>query len=427
MKEGHHKVKVETVLGPIAELVESLGDGGEDIPALLTRADAVGEVVHLAEGEGVGHAEGFRAVVEIGEDVDILAREGLGKERLVDAVEGARGERARGLLVENLLGEVPALGGGGVRGAGHVDGYGLSERVAVAHLDGDLTGHAGGNAGVNNGLLHPVAVLLLGLVNTVNQGLVNGFTSSHQAVAKVRVLVQGELTTSERELVLVVALSKLLGHATMSSLLESRLEDNLSGTTAKVENGGSGALIRTANLTKEVVGSDPSVDTLVRSIHDVDTVVLLGDNGERVLGLQMGANRIENLLRALGTNHAKTSGRLYGNGAAGLELIGNSAHGNLHKGVKSVSSGLGVVLILAEAADLFLGHLELLVLELGGRTAVVELVDVDSGSSATGVDHQDILDDGLILGAGARASIRSVRRVGGDLALGVSGPGTGDG
>ncbi len=73
-------------------------------------------------------------------------------------------------------------------------------------------------------------------------------------------LVEDEITTTERESVLVIALREL-----SLSGGELRLEDDLSGCTAEVHDGhcgvGGGSLGACADLTEEVVGSDPCVDT----------------------------------------------------------------------------------------------------------------------------------------------------------------------
>jgi hypothetical protein len=224
----------------------------------------------------------------------------------------------------------------------------------------------------------------------------------------VRVLVKLEVATTKVEVILVVASSKLLRHSTGSSALEGRLENNLGRATTKIENGSCLTMIRATDLAKEVVGGDPSINTLERAVHDNNTLILLVNNGERVILFKVSSDFGENSIGGFLANHSETSGGLDGNGSATLEGLGNSVHGDLHEGIETLGSGHRVAVVLAEATDRLLGHLELLMFELGGRTTVVELVDVDSGTSAAGVDHKNILDNRLVLGEGLCATIGAV-------------------
>ena len=416
-----HEVEIHAVLGPIADLLKRTGDTGENIPALLAAAHQGGQVVHFAEGERLGHAERLGAVGEVGQEEDVLAGESLGDLRLVDTVERARRELALGVLLEDALSQAAAQDRRGGSGAGHVELDLRAKRVVVAEGNLDGLGHAGREARVNDGLLHPRLVLLVKLEEVVDESREDGVAGRHKAVAQVRVLVQVELATAEVELVLVVAVGQLLRHAAAGEALEGRLEHDLGGTTAEIEDGSGRAVVRTANLAEEVVDSDPGIDTLVGTVHHGDTVLLLGNNGEGVFALEVLADRIEDLLALLGTNQAQTGGGLDGNGRAGLELVGNNLEGSLHQGVQTLGGGQRIVLIRTQSAALALdlgGHLEEnLSLQLGGGAAVVELVNVDTGTSAAGVDHGNILHDGLLLGEGSCASVGAIGRVGGYLTL----------
>ncbi|KZL82957.1 hypothetical protein CI238_02022, partial [Colletotrichum incanum] len=330
VEEGHHEVEVEAVLRATLELLERARNAGKQVPRFLAAAHGVGKVVHLAEGEGVGHAKGLGTVVEVGEDVDILAAKGLGQRGLVDTVEGAGSELAALILLQDLLGEVAALSGGGLRGAGHVKGHRLAKRVVVVQLNLDLSDHAGSDARMDNGLLDPAVVRLLALKDLLDQRLVNGLAGAHQAVSEMGVLVKLELLSAEGEVILVVALRELFRHASVRSSLEGGLEDNLGRTAAEIEDGSSGALVGAANLAEEVVGRDPGIDTLVGAVHDGNSILLLGDNGEGVLGLETVADGRENLFGILSSDHAEPSRRFHCNRATRFELLGNCLHGDLH-------------------------------------------------------------------------------------------------
>jgi hypothetical protein len=239
----------------------------------------------------------------------------------------------------------------------------------------------------------------------------DGLAGSHKAIAQVRVLVELEVTTAEVEIILVVTLSKLLGHSTVSGALESGLENDLSRTTTKIKDSGSLALIGTANLAEKVVGGDPSINTFERTVHDNDTLVLLVDDREGVILLEVSSDFSKNSIGSFLANHSKTSGGLDGDGSAALEGVGNGIHSDLHEGIETLGSGHRVAVILAEATDILLGHLELLVLKLRGIATVVELVDVDSRTSAAGIDHENVLDNGLVLGVRLCASFGTVGRI----------------
>ena len=103
----------------------------EDIPVLLAVAHAVREVLEFGERKGLGHAEGLGAVVEVGEEVYVLAGEGLLERGLVHAAEGTWGDGAFGVLLQCLLGDAAAGCGGAGGWAGHVDCDLFTERVAT--------------------------------------------------------------------------------------------------------------------------------------------------------------------------------------------------------------------------------------------------------------------------------------------------------
>ena len=131
----------------------------------------------------------------------------------------------------------------------------------------------------------------------------------------------------------------------------------------------------------------------------------------------MTADLGENCLGRVGTYPTETSCGLHGNGSARLELIGNIIKSNLHERVETLGGGSWVILESTQTANRLLGHLEVFLLELGGGATVIELVDVDSRSSATGVDHKNILNNGFVLGIGLGASIGTVRAVCRGLAI----------
>ena len=79
VQQRHHEVKVHAVLATVAELLEGPRDRAEHFPRLLSAADAAGETVELTQRERVGHSERLGAIVEVGENVDVLRGECLGQ------------------------------------------------------------------------------------------------------------------------------------------------------------------------------------------------------------------------------------------------------------------------------------------------------------------------------------------------------------
>ena len=372
--------------------------------------------MHLTQGEGVGHAQGLVAVVKEGDDVKILLGEGLAQERLVGTVERAGSELASGVHLEDSLDQVTALSRRGLSGTNKLEF--LFGRVG-SRLDLDLLGQSGDNARVSDGLRHPRLVVSVLLGEIGEEQLVNGLTSGHQSVAEVRVLVKFVLVVAVVHDIFVIVLvgTRLeLLEGSASSILKRRLEDNLGRTTTKVENGRGGALLAAAEFVVEVVDGDPSEEGLVHAVHDLDTLVLIGNNGEGIVVLKMSSNLGEDSLGLLLTDATKTSSSLDGNGSAALELIGNTLHGDSEKRIQGLSGGVGVIFVLAETTNRLFGHLEVFLLQFGGRTAVVELVDVDSGASAASVDHEDILNDGLVAAIRLGALVGAVGRIGRRLA-----------
>jgi len=118
----------------------------------------------------------------------------------VDSVEGARRELALRLLLEGLLGESTAVGwcgGGRSRRTGHVDCDLLPKRVVLAKRHVDLLTAARSQAGVGNRFGQPGLARGVVLVHALNNNAVEVVASLHQAVAKVRVLVESELASAE--------------------------------------------------------------------------------------------------------------------------------------------------------------------------------------------------------------------------------------
>ncbi|RUS12970.1 hypothetical protein BC937DRAFT_86588 [Endogone sp. FLAS-F59071] len=78
-------------------------------PVQLGGTYAIGEDAQFFDAEFGGHAKGLAAVVEEGEGVDIVLFKGDGERGLVDAVKGAGCQRARLVLVHDVLYDCPAL------------------------------------------------------------------------------------------------------------------------------------------------------------------------------------------------------------------------------------------------------------------------------------------------------------------------------
>ena len=108
VQQRQHKVQIKTSLGPLEQLLHRALDTLEYIPSFVLRlrtlADARRQVLELRQLERLGHAQRRGAVVEIAEEVDVLAGKRLGKAGLVHAVEGAWRDRAFFLLEKCLLG-----------------------------------------------------------------------------------------------------------------------------------------------------------------------------------------------------------------------------------------------------------------------------------------------------------------------------------
>ena len=109
MQQCELEVKVQAVLWSVVQLGHSIGKRFESIPLGLTAADLAGEFMHFADSERGRHSQWEETVVEVGEDVDILAGEGALEGGLMDAIERAGCDSTRLCLVEDLFGESSAL------------------------------------------------------------------------------------------------------------------------------------------------------------------------------------------------------------------------------------------------------------------------------------------------------------------------------
>ena len=229
-------------------------------------------------------------------------------------------------------------------------------------------------------------------------------------------LVQFKLSSTKLKVIFVVTVCQVLRHTTGRALLKCGLEDNLSRAATQIKNGSCGSLIRSANLSKKVVCGDPGVDTLVRAIHDLNPSLFSRDNWEWVDAFQTASNGLQDFLARFRSDHTQTRRSLHRNWRAGLVLIGDIFHGHVHKRVKTPSSAIGVILVGAEsrATGFLLGLLENLLFEFGGRTAVVEPVDVNPRACATGIDHERILNQRL-RGVVRFGALFGQRRIGGCL------------
>lgn len=418
VKQRHHKAKIQAPLWAALELLNRFWHSAERTPSLLTLANLSSKLLQLTESVALWHAKWEGTVVEVRKDVDILAREGLGQRWLMDTVEGAWCELTLGILDQGLLSETTADSCRWLSWSDHVDLNLFTKSVSLVHLDLDGPVHAWSNTRVNDRGLKPALVGWVSFVESVDDALVDGVASSHETVSEMGVLVKLEVTSSKVEVVLVVSWRELLWHA-VGRRLESWLEDNLSRSTSKVESGSSWSIIWSSNLSKKVVGGDPGKDALLRSVHDNNTLLLVRDDWEWVLGLETVADSLQNILALLWAKLAKTSSSLDCDRSAALELLWNRLHGSLHKDIQTLSSALGVRSVCAESSSSLWRHLEDLVLELWSGATVVEAVDVDAGASAAGIDHENILDDWLGRGAGLLALFGAGCWVGSDLSASI--------
>jgi len=428
MRQRDHEVQIHTMLRPIAQLLHGAWNASENIPLLLATAHSRCQVCHLPQGKGRRHAERLGPVVEVRQEVHWLAGEGFRDAWLVHAIERAWCQCAGSIFLENTLGKATALCRGANLRAGHVNfqlAVGRERSEGMVRGDGHLghLRHAGTVAWVDNGLLVDPLRRAGGLVRFVQVGEESGqdsFAGGHQAVAQVGVLVERELAAAEVELVLVVTVGELVGHAAGLEALEARLEDDLSRAAAKIEHCGCFVWVGAANLSEQVVGRDPGIHTLVRAVHDRYAVLFTRDNGEGVLRLKTVADRLEDLLGLLGADEPQAGRGLYRDRAAALQFFGHDLDGLVQELVQATGSGFRIVLVGAETAALALNLGSLLEqhlsFELRGGTAIVELVDVDTRAGAAGVDHEHILDERLVLGVGARALFSTEGGVNGLLA-----------
>ena len=209
----------------------------------------------------------------------------------MDSFEGAGGERAIGVLLEDFFSEAAALGGGGGGRALH------GEEVGGAVVEGDvyIAGHAGDDAGICDGVGSPGRVVSGGVVDGLGDEFVDGFAGFHEPVAEVGVLVEFVGLAGGAEDVFVVAFGEFFGHAAGGGG-EGGFEDNLRGAAAKVEDGCCGGFVGAADLAEEVVGCYPGVDAFVFAVHDFDAAVLGGDEGEGVFCFDALADRGEDVL-----------------------------------------------------------------------------------------------------------------------------------
>lgn len=221
---------------------------------MFTTADLGSRFVHLLQREAVGETERTGAVIEVGEDVDVLCGKCALERWLVDTIERTGGQIALLLFLEDGLCEETALRRGRLRGASHVD----LDNLAGSKLDLNLADHAGDDAWIDDGLVSPGSANF-GLFGGSDE-LVDRLASLHETIPEMRVLVEVEVAPAERELVFVVASSKTRRHPTANSG-EGGLEYDLSRATAEVKDSSSWVVFNRTNFAEEVVGSDPGVDT----------------------------------------------------------------------------------------------------------------------------------------------------------------------
>ena len=214
----------------------------------------------------------------------------------MDSFEGARGESAVSVLLEDFLSEAAALssGGGGVGRAAHIEEVGR----AVIEGDVDVAGHAGDDAGVCDGVGGPGGVVGGGVVDGLGDEFMDGFAGFHEAVAEVGVLVEFVGLARGAEDVFVVAFGEFFGHAAGGGG-EGGFEDDLGGAAAEVEDGGCGGFVGAADLAEEVVGCYPGVDAFVFAVHDFDTTIFGGDEGEGVFCFDALADGCEDVLACI--------------------------------------------------------------------------------------------------------------------------------
>lgn len=172
----------------------------------------------------------------------------------MDTVERTGGQIALLFFLEDGLCEETALRRGRLRGTSHVD----LDNLAGSKLDLDLADHAGDNAWINDRFISPGSANF-GLFGRSDE-LVDRLAGLHETIPEMRVLVEVEVAPAERELVFVVTSSKTRRHPTANSG-EGRLEYDLSRATAEVKDSSGRVVLDRTNFAKEVVGSDPGVDT----------------------------------------------------------------------------------------------------------------------------------------------------------------------
>src|SRR5215469_4796204 len=130
-----------------------------------------------------------------------------------------------------------------------------------------FTHHSRCDAGVQDWFVEPCCVGAVHFVQGLNDFSVKIFSCCHKSVAKIGMLVEREVSTPEAELILMVALSKLLWHTT-TWLLKVGLEDNLCRTTAQIKDRRRRCVIGSTDLPEQVVSRDPSIHALVFAIHN---------------------------------------------------------------------------------------------------------------------------------------------------------------
>lgn len=191
-------------------------------------------------------------------------------------------------------------------------------------------------------------------------------------------------------------------------LAELGLEHDLRGRAAEVEDRVA-LRVRTrsrADSVEEVIRGDPRVHALVAPVHD-DHPVLRGDR-ERVLGAEAAAHRVQNVGALLLAGKPEPSRRLHRDGGARAQRLGDDPQRLVEEHVQALRRVLRMARIRRQAG---LGLHEHLVLVLGRRSAVVELVDVDAGAGASGVDHEGVLHQARC-GCVLRLAVRGGRVVG---------------
>ncbi|EZF95779.1 hypothetical protein H113_03892 [Trichophyton rubrum MR1459] len=125
---------------------------------------------------------------------------------------------------------------------------------------------------------------------------VNSGPSGHQTVSKVGVLVENKLSATKFEGVLVVAFWHFLWKTVWSFAIISWLENNLSRTASQIKYGSGWDLFWRTDVSKQVIGCNPGINTLILAFHNLDTALGLRDNREWVDSLQPSSDGLKNIV-----------------------------------------------------------------------------------------------------------------------------------